>query len=137
MQDVIASFGRCCIQPDFFDRFYEIFVDSHPGIAPMFAETNMKRQKELLRHGITTALMMISGKSKSAEQTLLRIARSHGPEGSVHVGADLYPFWRDSLIACVREFDEEFTPELEREWREAVNRVIQFILEHSTDAANG
>ena len=47
--DVIASYGRCCVHPAFFDRFYEIFLGSDPAIRPMFVRTNFAKQKALLR----------------------------------------------------------------------------------------
>lgn len=42
------SFGRCISTPQFIDRFYEIFLASHPAVKPMFRNTNFVQQKELL-----------------------------------------------------------------------------------------
>ncbi len=35
IRDVVASYGRCCVHPEFFDRFYDIFLASDPAIRPM------------------------------------------------------------------------------------------------------
>lgn len=42
--EVEKSFGRCTVNPNCLDRFYQIFLASHPAIAPMFAHTDMTRQ---------------------------------------------------------------------------------------------
>jgi hypothetical protein len=34
-------YSRCCVNPKFFDLFYDNFLASHPTIAPMFAKTDM------------------------------------------------------------------------------------------------
>ena len=57
IQEVRESFGRCTLKGDLIDRFYEIFLESHPDIKPRFANTDFTKQKELLRKGINIAIL--------------------------------------------------------------------------------
>lgn len=76
LQDVQISFGRCLTDPRFFDRFCEIFMGSHPDIGPMFAKTDMPKQKHLLRHGLMSALMFAEDDAM-ARMCIDRIRDSH------------------------------------------------------------
>ena len=49
LKQVVESYGRGCTHPEFFDRFYEIFLRSDPSIRPMFLHTSFSKQKALLR----------------------------------------------------------------------------------------
>ncbi|MCL5668412.1 MAG: hypothetical protein M1392_00060 [Gammaproteobacteria bacterium] len=37
------SYGRCTVNQKFLDRFYDIFLTSHPAIKPMFAKTDFAK----------------------------------------------------------------------------------------------
>ena len=37
-EDLQQSYGRCLRDKRFIERFYEVFMASHPAIAPMFAD---------------------------------------------------------------------------------------------------
>ncbi len=127
--EVEASYGRCALNPKFFDRFYEVFLKSHPDIAPMFRNTDFAKQKGLLRAGVATLLMLESGKPL-AKMTLDRIGASHGAKGKFNVPHRLYPYWIDSLMAVVRECDAKLSPSLEQQWRTALQRGVDYIVAH-------
>jgi hemoglobin-like flavoprotein len=61
LAEVKDSYSRCCVNPKFFDVFYGNFLASHPTIAPMFAKTEMTKQKSLLRQGISMMFMHLGG----------------------------------------------------------------------------
>ena len=56
--DLQQSYGRCLRGKNFIERFYEIFLASHPDIAPMFAETDFQKQRMALRRGISGGLRL-------------------------------------------------------------------------------
>ena len=45
VEDVKQSFARCMIHGDMVGRFYDIFLESSPGIKPLFAKTDFDSQK--------------------------------------------------------------------------------------------
>lgn len=133
-QEVKNSFGRCVRDEKFFDRFYEIFLHSEPSIAPMFKKTDMAKQKQLLRQGVSM-LLMLDDNSASARMAVDKIAETHGPKGQINVPTKLYPYWIDSLVATVKECDPKFTTTLEREWRAALQRGVDYIIAKGQAAA--
>jgi hypothetical protein len=65
VQLVQQSFGHCLLNTAlgkaFLDAFYDEFLASDPRIKPMFSNTDMKKQKDLLRQGLVTLIMYGKG----------------------------------------------------------------------------
>ncbi len=123
---VSNSYGRCLRKSNFYDRFYEIFMATDPRIAPMFANTDFKKQKELIKQGVNMTLMFGVGNNPTAEHVIERISKSHSAS-ELNVSPDLYRFWLDSLMKTVAEFDPEFSAELEKAWRLQLAPAIERI----------
>ena len=133
ISDVVASYGRCCVHPAFFDRFYEIFLASDPAIRPMFARTNFAKQKSLLREGVSMLLMHLEGKPVGTA-CLDRLAESHRPS-RMNVTARLYELWITSLVKTVKEFDDECTADVEAEWRKTLHVGVHYLMIQGAKAA--
>ncbi len=127
--DLQQSYGRCLREKNFIERFYEIFLDSHQEIRPMFAETDFQKQRMALRRGISAAIAHASGSSLS-RSTMGQMAHAHSRKGHAPVRPDLYPCWLDSLVKAVEETDPEATPELIARWRKGMKVVIDDFVRH-------
>jgi len=127
--DLQQSYGRCLRDKNFISRFYDIFLASHPDIAPMFAKTDFGTQRMALRHGISAAIMHASGSSLS-KRTIEQMAKVHGRAGHAPVPPHLYPYWTDSLVKAVGETDPQATPELLERWRKGMGIVTQTFIQH-------
>lgn len=121
-EDLQQSYGRCLRDKHFIDRFYEVFMDSHPSIRPMFAQTDFGQQRVALRRGISVAILHAAGSGLS-RGTMEQMADVHGSKGRAPVDPTLYPYWIDSLLRVIQETDDEATPELLGRWCEAMGRV--------------
>ena len=121
-EDLQQSYGRCLRDKRFIDRFYEVFMDSHPAIRPMFAQTDFGRQRLALRRGISVAILHAAGSGLS-RRTTEQMADVHACKGRAPVDPALYPYWIDSLLLVIQETDDEVTSELLARWREAMGRV--------------
>lgn len=119
------SFSRCCVSPAFLDRFYEIFLASHPAIAPMFRNTNFARQKQLLRTGLTM-MVMHAEKNATGTQGLSRIADSHSSK-HLNIEPSLYQYWTESLLKAIKECDSQCDAKLESDWRAALKTGVAHI----------
>ena len=126
--DLQQSYGRCLRDKNFISRFYEIFLASHPDIAPMFAKTDFGTQRMALRHGISVAIMHASGSALS-KRTIDQMAKVHGRKGHAPVPPRLYPYWIDSLVQAVGECDPEVTPALLERWRQGMGIVVQTFIQ--------
>jgi len=125
-QFVQQSLGRCLLNRvegvGFLDAFYDEFLASDPRIEPLFAKTDMAKQKDLLRHGLVMLVMYGRGAAlaKSAvEQLALKHDRHH-----LKIDPALYRLWVNSLLACVKRYDREYDDVLGRHWAEALEPGI-------------
>jgi hemoglobin-like flavoprotein len=126
VSELQSSYGRCTVNPKFLDRFYEIFLASHPAIKPMFAKTDFTKQKAALRNGISM-MIMYEGKTQVSKMALDRLGHSHGKQG-MNMDPKLYQYWIDSLVKAVKECDQQFSPDLEKQWREAMRKGIDYMV---------
>lgn len=124
--DVQQSLNRCLRQPDFLRRFYTVFMNSDPRIARKFDNTDLEQQIHMLRHGLSCSIAYASG-STLGTSVLDRIGRSHSSRGSIRVEPWMYQTWLDSLLQAVRETDPELDERLEKRWREALGKAIDYI----------
>lgn len=124
-EKVAQSFGRCVFKGDVIERFYDLFIDSHPDIKHRFLETDFASQKNLLRQGIGLAIMFASG-NPVGENGINRIRKSHSASG-LNIPPYLYPYWKKSFLQAVSEFDAEFSEELKGQWDGVLQRTIDFI----------
>lgn len=121
--DLHQSYGRCIEKGPFIERFYDIFLDSHPDVRRAFASTDFDRQRRLLRRTLTSAIMYAAG-SDSVNREITTMAQVHSRKGKAPVQPHLYSYWLESLITAIREFDPQCDLHLERRWREALSKII-------------
>lgn len=122
---VKSSFERCEKTGDFADTFYGVFLNTTEEVAAMFAETDFKKQRKLLR---ATVFMMVKQdvSEPQAAEALERIGRSHSKQ-KLDVRPELYEIWLDSLCATVKKLDPQWTEQLEADWREQMRPGITLI----------
>ncbi len=123
--EIDKSYGRCCANAGFLDRFYEIFLSSHPSIPALFAHTDFAKQKALLRSGIAMVVMHAQG-DVFGTRALNKIAESHS-KSNLDINPCFYPLWIDSLMQAIKECDPELTPALESAWRRVLEAGALYI----------
>lgn len=116
--DVQQSFQRCVTRQGFLQRFYDIFMASHPDVRPMFEKTDFTQQLALLRHGLSASIAFAGG-TRLGANVLNRIGSTHGRE-RMNINPALYPYWINSLMQAVSETDPKFNPQLDLRWRRAM-----------------
>ena len=120
------SLRRCDALPYFLDIFYTKFLDSSPEVAKKFVNTDFVRQKRALRASLHHLLLAAQDHEKGPDAYLAGVAERHGA-GQLEIGAELYDFWLDSLLATVKECDPEFSPEVEKAWEDVMMVGIQYL----------
>ncbi len=124
--EVEESFERCILKGDVMERFYALFMDSHPDIKPRFASTNFDSQKRLLRQSIGLAILHARN-NPVGRIGINRLARSHGKSG-LDIPPRLYAYWKQSFIQAVSEFDEEFSESLRTQWDAVLQKTIDDVV---------
>ncbi len=122
---VKESLGRSVARGTLFDRFYDIFLKSNPAFVPMFAKTDLKKQKELLRHGVSLGLLYVEGKS-IGENGLARIKKTHSKD-EMNIDPKLYPYWKRSFLQAVSECDPNYSDEINAAWERTLQKIIDFL----------
>ena len=119
------SFKRCEASGDFAERFYSIFLKTSPEIGDLFADTDFKKQRVLLRASVFMLVTRDVAEPK-AKEALQRIGISHS-KANLDIRPELYETWLDSLCLTVQQMDPEWTEELETAWRDKMRPGIELI----------
>lgn len=123
------SLGRCNASPEFLDRFYEKFLAMSPKVAEKFKNTDFVRQKRALRASFHMMLLAAGDGEDGAERHLQSLAASHS-RAQLDIGAELYDYWLDSILAAVRECDELWNRDVEDAWERVMGVGIKYLLSH-------
>lgn len=126
--EVMASYYRCRRDENFIDTFYNLFLAKSPEIARMFAKTDFRIQKLMLRQSLLEMICFHRGLEGTREE-IERLARRHV---ELDVKPEMYAMWLDALCEAVAKHDPEYTPELEQRWREAMRKSIDEMLAAGT-----
>jgi hemoglobin-like flavoprotein len=129
--ELTASYYRCRHDERFLDTFYDVFLSKSPAIAQMFAKTNFKFQKLMLRQSLLEMLCFDRGMSGTREE-IERLGLRHKVLG---VTPEMYAMWLDSLCEAIKQHDPSYTPELEQLWRVAMLKSIKEMI--AVDASQG
>lgn len=129
---VKKSYGRCVLtratKEKFFSQFYGLFLNSHPEIYAMFEETDFEKQITMLKNAISMSILYAEKTDELAVDVLNKIRKSHSRERR-NVKPVYYTFWLKSLIETLWLCDPQFTPDLERHWRDMMQQSIDYITE--------
>ena len=107
--------------------FYDKFIQSSPEVGAKFTNTDIERQKEMLRDSFKH-MLTFSTKRQSGEE-LEHIGARHS-EAVLDIAPLFYEAWMDSLIAAVQELDPEFDRTVETAWRIVMVPGIEFMKGH-------
>lgn len=120
---VFQSYGRCCNNEQFFVDFYDRFMGTSEEIRALFAETDMKQQRHLLRNGIMQLVLHARG---MPDTKLRALGESHSRRG-YRIQPQWYSLWLQALLDTIREHDPDFDSMVESSWREAIGPGIEVI----------
>jgi hemoglobin-like flavoprotein/Ran GTPase-activating protein (RanGAP) involved in mRNA processing and transport len=121
-----ASFARLAsLGGDFGERFYAALFARYPGIAPLFAQTSMKRQYQHLLS--TLALVIEHLRHPDAAQAHLESLAER------HLGYGVSPSHYHAVVSILLEtmrqtLGEEWTPEVENAWHDGLEAIVTTML---------
>lgn len=116
--------GSTSRENEFFDSFYESFIDSSPLVAEKFEGVNMAAQKMMLKQSLIHLLNMFA--TKRIPDGLTEIAGKHSKKRA-DIPPQLYQAWLECLLATVRKFDPRHNDDVELAWRMICSQGIAFM----------
>lgn len=111
----------------FLDSFYRRFIGSSPLVAEKFRNTDMDRQREMLRISLDHMVYFAIDREETSE--IARVAGIHSRSGS-NIPESLYALWLDSLLDTVSRFDPRYDESVDKAWREALEPGIEYMKRH-------
>ena len=119
------SLARCTAKKNFLDRFYQRLLAASPDVALLFRDTDLVRQKLLLKRSLSILMMF------ALDEQLTRATLDLQALAEVHhrrrIAAPLYDLWLDCMLATVRECDPRYDAAVERAWRLTLAPGIAFM----------
>ena len=120
------SLERCSAIPEFLEIFYKRFLASSPKVSEKFVNTNFEKQKRALHSSFNLMLRAARDEATGPSVYLTELAERHGAS-QLGIGAELYDFWLDSLLATVRVCDPAYSAEVEKAWEKVMGVGIGFL----------
>ncbi|HAA23027.1 MAG TPA: hypothetical protein DCR93_06545 [Cytophagales bacterium] len=114
--------GRLLSKSDFFEVFYDTFLESHPDIKQYFMGVEMENQRKLLRHGLNQ-MVMHADNNFAGTHGLQRIRSTHAP-GRLGIPHHLYSHWKASFFAAIKQVDPDYTPQIIAAWENMLDLSI-------------
>lgn len=109
---------------DFFEAFYDHFLNSDEEIAGRFANTDMSKQQSMLKKSFYSLFAFYA--SGQADGYIGTIAERHN-RNNLDIHPEFYDIWLDCLITTVRQFDEAFCDDIELAWRLVLTPGITYM----------
>lgn len=125
VEAVQASFRRCD-SPGFYDTIYEKFLAKSDEVRRLFAKTDFKRQKVILRSTITL-MVRFQLPDPQAQKVFENVGQTHSRGGHA-VHPSLYGLWLESLLEAIAKHDPEASPELADAWRAYLKGGVHLII---------
>ena len=122
---VRQSYGRCIIYQQFFVDFYDAFINSSEEIKGMFKDTNMSKQYQFLRSGISYIISYADG-SRTFSMKLDKLRDTHS-EAQMNILPWMYDYWLSSLLDTVKIHDTESTQDTLASWESVMKKGIEKI----------
>ena len=120
---VEASYDRCLEDDTFFDTFYDKFLAMSEEIPPLFANTDFRKQKQVIRMSVRMLVRLGAGE-EATKLAINKLGESHSRRQH-NIKPEWYALWLNALCESVAKHDPEYTPELEQLWRDTMKPGIE------------
>lgn len=107
--------------------FYEVFFERHPEVQQYFEGIDMRRQTLVL----TMALMLVERYYITSFIATERFLQYLGTQHKARsIPRELYPDWIAAMLATLERFHgTHWSEDLARQWREALEKAVEKMLE--------
>ena len=111
----------------FGEEFYRSFFEQFPEVRKFFDGVNIYRQSVLLTMALIMVEQCYSTPYVATQRYLQYLGTKHQ---ELKIPEEMYPKWKESMIATLRQFHgDAWDEELESQWRVAIERATELMLE--------
>lgn len=104
------------------ERFYQLLFARHPELAVLFARSDMRMQATMLTMALASVESYYSHHFPATEHYFQVLGHRH-----FHAGVRRQDFikFEVTLLEVLRDFhQQDWSPELETEWRDAIRKAV-------------
>jgi len=112
----------------FFNEFYRVFISSSPEIKVAFKNTDMTKQKDMLR--VAIAYMVNFFVTKIADVHLIQTGKHHSE--ALKVNPQMYELFVDSLLITLENTYSRYNSKCGLAWRITLSPGIE-LMKHSSE----
>ena len=106
--------------------FYEHFLRHYPQVQQYFQTVELQRQSNLLISALMIAERHATHPSRTTEMYLRHLGTRHHDS---KISRNVYGVWIQAMLETMQEFHgQDWTPELENQWRQALEGAVQLML---------
>lgn len=124
--EFIASLDRCTQSAGFVPAFYRRFMSTCDEVREKFAETDFDQQNKMLVRSLRLIAKAMTG-SPQGMQELRSRAETHDRH-HLNIRRGLYDLWLSSVIETAREFDDQWSLDVEDSWKRTLKYAIDFMV---------
>lgn len=109
------------------DLFYNTFLKRYPDVQRYFQDVNMAAQAALLTAALVIVERYYTIDGQAAAEYLRVLGTRHHNR---QIPVELYPQWTAAMLETLQEFHgSAWTDELAGQWRAAIDRAIERMME--------
>ncbi len=125
-----ASFERVSesrLEGTFFRQFYAFFIGSSEKIAEKFKNTDLERQRGMLRISLIEMLAFSTSHRSTPYMDMLAAIHSKTDKD---ITPGMYDAWLDAILKTVKQVDPEYSDDVALSWKIILSPGIEFMKHH-------
>ncbi len=124
----LSSLDRCKESASFIPAFYDHFLNSSDEVRQKFKNTDFEQQEHMLLRSLELTAMAVSGDPAGLRE--LRDRSETHDRHHLNIEPWFYELWLQSIIQTARDFDPQWTEDIENAWRTILGHVITHMVAH-------
>jgi hemoglobin-like flavoprotein len=124
----LQSLERCTRDAGFLPAFYARFLATSEEIRNKFLFTDFAHQNAMLLHSLRLAAAATDGDHEALKELHER-AETHDRD-HLNIEPRLYTVWLRAVIDTAKQFDGDWTDDLEATWRRILGYVTNYMIRH-------
>ena len=124
----LDSLNRCAADNGFISAFYKRFLNSSDEVRRKFRFTDFKKQEAMLLGSLRLIAGATAGDSEALHE--LRERATTHDRYHLNIKAELYDLWLAAIVDTAKEFDPQWSAEVEESWHTILGHVVQHMVRH-------
>lgn len=122
----LASLDRCIESEEFVPAFYKRFLATSEDVEWKFRNTDFELQNKMLVRSLRLVAAATKGEREGLQE--LRERSETHDRHHLNIKPELYDVWRDAVIETAREYDWQWSVQIEEAWMKTLTYAINYMV---------